>query len=121
MRRKAVDLHLGRGHVNVRGKNRDQQERQATAGKHLKPACGDEQTDSSEQLEDAADLDAPHGEWNPRRHRGKKQIRIAQVDHTGDKKERGEKETNESAKDQEFTLAYSRENDGEMIMQVSCM
>jgi len=105
---KAGKLHLGRRHVDVRGEDRDEHEREAPAGQELNRARGDEQTDAAEQLEHAADDDAGHWKRNPRRHDRQEEIGMAQVDRPSQEEERGEKQADERAEDQVMKIAQRK-------------
>ena len=53
-----MNLDVGGRHVDVGGKDGDEQEGQTPAGKELDAAFGNEEADSAEELKDAADSDA---------------------------------------------------------------
>ena len=95
-----MNLHAGHGHVDVGGKDRDEEQDEAPAGQKLDPARGNEQPRPAEQLENAADLNAGQMKRNPRRHDRKKELRLAQMDRPGEEEERGEKQADEEAENQ---------------------
>lgn len=78
---------MGHGHVDVRGEDRDEHEREAPAGQELNRARGDEQPDAAEQLEHAADDDTGHWKRNPRRHDWQEEVGTVQVDRSGEEEE----------------------------------
>lgn len=95
-----MNLHMGHGHVDVGGEDCDEKQGKSPSGHELNPAHGNQQSNAAEQFEDATDLNAGQGERNPRRHRRKKERRVAQMDRPGKEKESGEKQTNEGAEKQ---------------------
>ena len=95
-----MNLHVGHGHVNVGGKDRDEEQGEPPTGQELNPVRGNQQPDAAEQLEDAADLNAGQMQRNPGRHDRKKEFRMAQMDRPGEEEERGEEQANEGAKNQ---------------------
>ena len=99
VRGEAVDFHVRDGHVDVGGKNRDEEQGEAPAGQELNRARGDEQADAAEQLENAANFNAGKMKRNPRRHDGKEEFRMAEMDRPGEEEERGEKEADDGAED----------------------
>ena len=95
-----MDLHVGHGHVDVGGKDRDEEQGQAPAGQELNRARGNQQPDAAEQLENAADLNAGKMKRNPGRHDRKEELRMAQMDRAGEEEERGQEEADEGAENQ---------------------
>lgn len=95
-----MNLYMGHGHVNVGGKDRDEEQRKAPAGRKLNRARGNEQTEAAEQLENAADPDAGKMKRNPGRHDRQEEFRMAQMDRPGEEKERGEEQADEGAENQ---------------------
>ena len=51
-------LDLGHSHIDVGGKDRDEEQGEAPPGQKLNPMRGNQQADSAKQLENAADLNA---------------------------------------------------------------
>jgi len=101
-----MNLHMGRGHVDVGGKDRDQEQGEAPTGQELNLPSRNQQSGTAQQFENAADLNAGQWKGNPGRHDWKKEHRIAQMDRAGEEEERGEEQANESAKDQAGTLTH---------------
>ncbi len=95
-----MNLHVGQGHVDVGGKDRDEKEGETPTGQELNRAQGNQQPSPAEQLEDAADFDAGQVKRNPGRHDRKEELRIAKMDRPGEEEKRGEEQANEGAKEQ---------------------
>ena len=95
-----MNLDVVDGHVDVGGKNGDEQEGQSPAGEDFDAALGNEEPDSAEQLENAADFNAEKREGNCRRHDGQEEAGINEMDRPREEEKRGEEKANDEAGDQ---------------------
>ena len=100
-----MDLHIGHGHIDIGGEDRDEEQRQAPSGQILKERQWNEQAQAAEQLKDAADQNAGQMKRDPRRHDRKEEGRVAQMDRSREEKKRGQEQANEKAEEQERTIA----------------
>ena len=103
-----MNLDVSHGHVDVGGKDRDEEQSEAPSGQELDRARGNEQRDAAEQFKNAAKENAAKGKGNPRRHDRKEELRIAQMEGSGEKEERGKKEPNEGAENQDKKRWHGR-------------
>ena len=111
----AMNLYLCHSHVDVGGKDRHEQQDQSPAGNDLNLAFRNQQSQSAEQFEDAADLNAKQMEGDPWRHDGKEKGRVKQVDAAGKQEKRGQSQTKDKTGDHAdkmtgFTLEGTRES-----------
>ena len=109
VRGKAVDLHMVHCHVDVRGKDRDEEQGQAPSGPMLDRAHGNQQPNAAEQLEHSADQDAGDRKRNPHRHGRQEKLRVNEVNSPCEKKERDEKQTSEIAADRGEKRRHERD------------
>jgi len=82
---------MGRGHVNIGGKDRDEEQGETPAGQKLNFAHGNQQPETAKQLENAADLNAGKMKRNPGRHNLQEEFRMPQMDRSCKNEERSEK------------------------------
>jgi hypothetical protein len=113
-----MNLDVGDGHVDVGGKDRDEEQGQTPTGQELNPARGNQESDAAEQLENAADPNAGEMKRYPGRHGRKEELRMAQMDRPGEEEERGQEETDEGADNQAGKDSTIRQRE---IMQLTCM
>jgi hypothetical protein len=102
----AVHPDMSHRHIDVGGKDCDQQEGEAPPRQKLNPSHRNQEADTSEKLEDAADENAGQMEGNPGRHDRQKQGRIEEMEAPGHQKKRGEKEPDSVAENRDEKFGH---------------
>lgn len=97
LRGHAFDADVLHGHINIGGKNGDEQQDQADARENLHLANRRQQPDAAQDLEDSADDDAEAGQGNHRRHDGQKKLRFIEVHDSGEEKQGRQQQTRDEA------------------------
>jgi hypothetical protein len=88
-------------HVDIGGENGDEQEAQSPARRVLNLTLRNEQSDTAQELENAADQDAGAMKRDPGRHDPQKRNGMKEVKHRRSQEKRGENKTNEEPENQE--------------------